>query len=195
MGGHAIWQDLEGWRRNKRDIEDRIVLASRRAAQRRRANINNQGEDPDFVVDDGDEDAWVHDGVDDIHIDPETKKAASELSYDEKSIDSEYEPKEQVANRTRITTISEVIPINLDSDSQQSTNDNQQDDRESSKIVTHYLPASHLSIDQVQRLINNKSPDIRASERPLSVEKQNNGNENQNQDGASEQDFYSERDF
>lgn len=68
--------------------------------------------DDEFEVDaDGNEDAWVHDGVDDIQIDPETKRAASELSYDEQSIDAEYEPKSTLVNKTRITTIAEVIPM------------------------------------------------------------------------------------
>lgn len=162
--GHAVWSDLEGpaWRRNKRDLEDRIVLASRRAAQKRKADEAASQEDPDFVVDDGDEDAWVHDGIDDIHIDPETKRAASELSHDERSIDAEYEPKEQLANRTRITTISEVIPMNMDGQSgdEQGSPSN---DRESSKVIQHYLPASHLSIDTVQRLMAAKSPAIKVS--------------------------------
>lgn len=70
-----------------------------------------QPEDEFGVDEDGEEDAWVHDGVDDISIDPETKRAASELSYDEQSIDAEYEPKSNVVNRTRVTTIEEVIPM------------------------------------------------------------------------------------
>lgn len=118
LGGQSIWNDLEGWRRNKRDIEDRIILASRQAAARVRQNQRERGSDglsgdksDDFTIDDGDEDAWVHDGVDDIHIDPETKRAASELSQDEKSVDSEYDQPQPVVNRTRVTTISEVIPM------------------------------------------------------------------------------------
>lgn len=163
LGGHAIWSDFEGLRRNKRDLEDRIVLASRRAARRNKASSAGQGGDnDDFSVDDGDEDAWVHDGVDDIHIDPETKRAASELSYDEKSIDDEYRPYQQnqdaVMNRTRITTITDVIPMNVqDSDSDGGVDGGGSGD--SSRVITRFLrppgaflPAAWLTMDQVQRL-------------------------------------------
>lgn len=188
FGGHAIWSDLEGWRRNKRDIEDRLVLASRRAAIRRRhsdgsdeVGSGKKNEDEDFAIDDGNEDAWVHDGVDDIHIDPETKRAASELSQDESSsIDAEYEPNggggsggsgggqgsesPPVVNRTRVTTISEVIPMS-NSDEIDSVTSNRGPADESSlghriQLVATaalpngpHLPASYLTLDQVQRLI------------------------------------------
>lgn len=111
-------------------------------------------------MDDGDEDAWVHDGIDDIHIDPETKRAASELSRDESSsIDAEYDPSgasgqaqasagEPIVNRTRITTIAEVIPMGAS-------------DLEPTGAVqllsgtasARYLPAAYLTLDQVQRLV------------------------------------------
>lgn len=123
-------------RRNKRDLEDRIVLASRRAAAR--AN-------DDFNVDDGDEDAWVHDGVDDIHIDPETRRAASELASDtERQLDAEYDPSEpaegRVLNRTRITTIAEVIPMRAPS-----TSADEGQDEDSTRRSLRVLPAPQTS--------------------------------------------------
>lgn len=136
------------------------MLASRRAEQRRRAS--NRDAD-DFSVDDGDEDAWAHDGIDDIHIDPETKRAASELSLDEKSIDAEYD-QAQVPNRTRVTTISEVIPMT--SNNQDSGQDNElsiANDKDSTRISsrflpapskpTTYLPAAMLSLEEAQQII------------------------------------------
>lgn len=149
---HAIWKNQP--RRNKRDIEDRIVLASRRAARQERNR--EPPEDLDYAVNDDDVDAWVHDGVDDIHIDPETKRAASEHSYDEKSIDAEYEPREAPLNRTRVTTIAEVIPIGQEDSGQGG---------DSSRLVRHYVPAAHLSLEQIQRLIQSQSPAIRTSRR------------------------------
>lgn len=153
-----------------------------------------------FPVDDGNEDAWVHDGVDDIQIDPETKRAASELNSDQapSSLDAEYEPVgggggggpassadggdgQQAAssvgvptdedgnpiyNRTRVTTISEVIPTRVEgADSMMGEPDDEGvDNLESSLISTQYaqapptqgsfLPASHLSREQVQQLFN-----------------------------------------
>lgn len=140
------------------------MLASRRNAQSARAN-----EDPDFVVDDGDEDAWVHDGVDDIHIDPETKRAASEHSYDERSIDSEYEPREEqqdrIKNRTRITTIAEVIPMSVDGNSESGGGG---DGESSSKLVERFLPAAHLSMAEIERLMALNSPSIKLNRRHLS---------------------------
>lgn len=187
FGGHSIWSDLEGWRRNKRDIEDRLVLASRRAAAAAAASRRPPADghaargnnDEDFAIDDGDEDAWVHDGVDDIHIDPETKRAASELSRDESnSIDAEYDPNNggaahesesppPVVNRTRVTTISEVIPMN--SDELDSISPPKQPagpaapwpGRRVQMMASAagpgagpLLPASYLTLDQVQRLID-----------------------------------------
>lgn len=166
------------------------MLASRRRHESRRANDNNNNNnEDDFAVEDGDEDAWVHDGVDDIHIDPETKKAASELSVDERSIDAEYEPyahkEPPVLNRTRITTIAEVIPMNTD--------DADSNDKDSSKVNWHflspptsassgntgapaaasqkspsvYLPASYLTIDQAQKLIGQQHEQLRQQQRQL----------------------------
>jgi hypothetical protein len=178
FGGNSIWADLDGWRRNKRDIEDRIVLASRRAGLRQRRRADDKSNDDDFEVDDGNEDAWVHDGVDDIHIDPETKRAASELSRDEASIDAEYEPQgggggggggqegesQPVANRTRITTIQEVIPMNTDElDSGSLDRDHQH--RLGSVLGSAasvransgpLLPASYLTLGQVQQLLESQ---------------------------------------
>lgn len=129
--------------RNKRDIEDAISLASlrRQAAQRRK-------EADEYNVDDGDEDAWIHDGVDDIQIDPETKKAASELSFDEKSIDAEYDPHQmkadenKIVNKTRVTTISEVIPMNVPTDFGDGPMEDKDftGDKDSTRINSQYLP-------------------------------------------------------
>lgn len=185
VGGHEVWRDLEGWRRNKRDLEDRLTLASRRAERRDR-----QQTDDDFTVDDGDEDAWVHDGIDDIQIDPETKKAASELSYDERSIDAEYEPyahkEPPILNRTRITTIAEVIPMSDDSEgadrdstkvnwrflppqspSQQHTHSGTESEGWSSNQPTVYLPASYLTIDQAQKLIDHQQQQLHRQQNQL----------------------------
>lgn len=158
------WADLDGWRRDKREIEDRTRLASRREAARALARANNQNEE-EFAIDDGDEDAWVHDGIDDIQIDPETKKAASELSSswsdDGNTIDSEYEPnhqqQQQLVNRTRVTTISEVIPTSAaaaaaghDSGFADSTS---LSSRYVSRPQQRYLPAALLSLSQASRLV------------------------------------------
>lgn len=161
-----VWGDLDGWRRNKRDVEDRMMLASRRraAAVGRQRPANNA--DEEFAIDDGDEDAWVHDGIDDIQIDPETKRAASEISSsladDTNTIDSEYEPQQQqVLNRTKVTTISEVIPI--DQARAESSGDDPSDSstRLSSRYVKpnsqDYLPAALLSLDQARQLIDQAS--------------------------------------
>lgn len=198
-----MWADLEGWRRNKRDLEDRLVLASRRAALRSKHPTSDGGgassgegvaatqRDEDFAVDDGDEDAWVHDGIDDIHIDPETKRAASEHSYDEKSIDAEYDPHQKqesnVVNKTRVTTIAEVIPMNVDafdqeeapssqvmSSSSSSTSRMQHDKHNqhqhkptgadstrrqqmAQQRQVHMQPAAHLTIEQAQRVVEDQA--------------------------------------
>lgn len=83
------------------------------SASTNKQHNNNDNGDGDADADYGGDDAWVHDGIDDVHIDPETKNAASEMSYDEKSIDAEYAPyqQRQQQNKTRLTTITEVIPI------------------------------------------------------------------------------------
>lgn len=167
-------------KRNKRDIEDAISLASlrqRQAAQKRK-------EADEYNVDDGDEDAWIHDGVDDIQIDPETKRAASELSFDEKSIDAEYDPHQmkadenKIVNKTRVTTISEVIPMNVPTDFGDGPMEDKEftGDKDSTQIDSQYLPpppptttiptiltahqylpASHLSLDQAQQLVSQQA--------------------------------------
>lgn len=143
--------------------------------------------DAAFNVDDGDEDAWVHDGVDDIQIDPETRRAATELSYDqEPSIDAEYDPHgppqsgqagaldddaEPIVNRTRVTTISEVIPTRVDEDAsktverfvvppetvilsdQSSLPADTSAPKASAGRPSQYVPASQLSFDQVLRAL------------------------------------------
>lgn len=181
-GGNGVWSGLEGWRRKKRDLEDRILLASRRSIKRRRRmsnKANDYGLNDEFNVEDGDEDSWVNDGIDDIHIDPETKKAASEMSMDEKSIDSEYDPHQKadeskIVNRTKITTIAEVIPMKVAADfgdgpedkdstrinwrflppSQTQAGAGAAVERVPTLITTaQLLPASFLSIDQAQELV------------------------------------------
>lgn len=167
-GPKPIWGELDGagWRRNKRDIENRIRLASSRSNSRTRSNVASAPDDESFAIDDGDEDAWVHDGIDDIHIDPETKRAASEVSssVDDSSIDSEYEPKEQqLVNRTRVTTISEVIPIAAPEgaagadDSGDSTSLSSRYMRPAAS-VSGYLPAALLTLDQARRLVETNQP-------------------------------------
>lgn len=218
-------------RRPKRDIEDvsswstpdvmenRIPLEQEQENAQSRVRRRIQDDiDGSFNVDDGNEDAWVHDGVDDIHIDPETRHAANQLNQDQaaNSLDAEYEPQgsgagqsagadEQsetgdnkaasssalptdehgnpIVNRTRITTISEVIPTRVRSqegggggggdDDQESDSRDFQDeqafDNQDSSVIKKqyafpeslksqqengYLPASHLSIDQIQQLFN-----------------------------------------
>lgn len=174
------------WRRSKRDLEDRLVLASRRDQRRQRnkkAAAASKDED-EFSVEDGDEDAWVHDGVDDIHIDPETKKAASELSYDERSIDAEYEPHGQkeppVLNRTRITTIAEVIPMNDEANEEANERDSSKLDwrvlpapaleqrRPAGSLAqAAFLPASYLTIEQAQKLIGQQHEQLEQQQRQL----------------------------
>lgn len=131
------WQE-----RNKRSLQ---ASDFRRAERRKRAPRQRNrppSDEDDFSVEDGDEDAWVNDGVDDIQIDPETKRAASELSHDERSIDAEYEPyaskEAPVPNRTRITTIAEVIPMSDDSYS---------DLGDSTKVERRFLPAPPLQAE------------------------------------------------
>jgi len=110
--------------------------------------------DEDFAIDDGDEDAWVHDGIDDIHIDPETRRAASELAREESSsIDAEYEPhaagqetspaEGQSSGRASgrqlaAVTIAGVIPAATGG---------------RGRAAPALLPAAYLSLGQVQALV------------------------------------------
>lgn len=164
--------------RKRRDLEDiGISPANEELARPIPTTRRSDDMDGSFNVDDGDEDAWVHDGVDDIQIDPETRRAASELSYDqERNIDAEYEPNgrqtnpvvevdedgDPIINRTRITTISEVIPTRVDQDSSKISetylappevtilsDESQADMVEGKSKARDYLPASQLSFDRV----------------------------------------------
>ena len=141
------------------DISRRIELRKQVRKPRSRSGSN---EDVDF----GDDDSWVHDGVDNIHIDPETKRAASELAHDEaNSIDAEYEPNENsndgagtsgaaadeaptYVNRTRVTTIAEVIPVPTSDDG-----DNSDGGSQAASSSGAYLPAAYLTHAQAQALI------------------------------------------
>ena len=122
---------------NKHSIGKRIKLTSswpmtaQASSPDSSASLDNN-KDEDFAIDDGDEDAWVHDGIDDIHIDPETKRAANEVSQDNSensNIDSEYDPasgqqqpssssreeqqqEQQLGDGESIRTIARVIPVN-----------------------------------------------------------------------------------
>ena len=121
-----------------------------RARAEARAPLGDNYRDEDFAIDDGDEDAWVHDGIDDIHIDPETRRAASELSRDEQaSIEAEYAEQQPVGsaplvNRTRVTTISEVIPTGAG-------------EAERGQVApAPLLPAAYLSLEQVEALVGER---------------------------------------
>lgn len=132
------------------------------AAGRRRRHKRQVGQQPGADsddIDDGEEGGWVNDGVDDISIDPETQRAASEHSYGlDKNLDAEYEP--EVANRTRVTTITEVIPISLRPSDDQDDQDERQDSADDSSVNSRYLAApaaplaaAQLSLQQAQRLV------------------------------------------
>lgn len=211
-------------KRIKRDIDDVSSWSTPDVMENRIALQQNAGDNDDmdnsqsrvrrrirddidgsFNVDDGNEDAWVHDGVDDIHIDPETRLAANQLNQDQaaNSLDAEYEPQSgnqqdssgndgsnqgdnnaaasnsvlptdedgnPIVNRTRVTTISEVIPTRVrpqdgDAGAESQENNNDDDDNQDSSLIHNqyafpetykqqYLPAAHLSTDQIQQLFN-----------------------------------------
>lgn len=188
---HQIWtRPRKQVNRFKRELKFARKLRHRRRKLRAASNTgDNAGptstasldnnKDEDFAIDDGDEDAWVHDGIDDIHIDPETKRAASELNRDNEqtSIDSEYDPNSgqagqstsasqpAIVNRTRITTIAEVIPLVKDEADLEDADDSSRlmpsTGRAPSMFASalpatagNYLPAAYLSLDQVQELID-----------------------------------------
>lgn len=168
-------RDIDGLGMNPANEELANVIGTERRAD---------DMDGTFNVDDGDEDSWVHDGVDDIQIDPETKQAASEHSYDQdKSIDAEYDPHsgqqsnlipsvdddtEPIVNRTRVTTITEVIPTRVDEDASKISerfssppetvilSDRNGHSLEPDADQSSYIPASQLHFDQVIRALGQR---------------------------------------
>lgn len=163
--GHPAWRSVEesNWRRNKRELARRAAPANERRTSSTSSLKSDNYRDEDFAIDDGDEDAWVHDGIDDIHIDPETKRAASELSKDEtSSIDSEYEPgggdsaahqQKPAVGTPEEGAISEVIPSRAGSSSAGWR----------ARAAGPLLPAAYLSIEQVQALVGQASDARRRS--------------------------------
>lgn len=120
--------------------------------------------DASFKVDDGDEDAWVHDGVDDIHIDPETRRAASELSSEpnqEASLDAEYDaqpnqqPEAQAVDEEaskavqRFAIAPETLPVGGQLSALPAAEASSADISGQSK----YVPASQLSFEQLLRAL------------------------------------------
>lgn len=173
-GAHAA--AASSTRRIKRDLDDVASELQRRLAaeaKRQSIRLNSKPEDLEFQMDDGDVDAWVHDGVDDIHIDPETRQAASQLSHDERSIDAEYEPHQAseqdvpIVNGTRLTTITEVIPMRRDQSGYDNDDESPENHRDTSRISARYatapflrgrtnlyIPAAYLSMDQAVKLMD-----------------------------------------